>query len=342
MPIFETIADKISDFVSAGGIINAIVTVMVFGLVFSIWCICVFLWLGQYLMRIKTVQKRLGILKKESDESRTLHLWREVQKDAGNIIAYSSSLKITLKEYLENLQYDAGWNISAQKVIIRLIAIVIFAFLSTYSAGGSIILALGIATGIIVVFLAYTEKRINTRAALFERQLVDALGVAARALRAGHPLGGAFQLVAEEIGEPLKGVFFRICQEQYLGLDLKDSIREVAKTTHNAEFKLFATAVAIQLQSGGNLADLMDSLAAVIRARMRLNRRVRVITAQTKLSQRILIALPVILFFALNFLSPKYMETFYKTSIGNFLLVAMVVSILLGSWMMKRISVLRF
>jgi tight adherence protein B len=177
---------------------------------------------------------------------------------------------------------------------------------------------------------------------LFERQLVDALGIAARALRAGHPLVGAFQLVAEEIGEPLGGIFSRICQEQSLGLDLKDSIHKVTKTTRNSELKLFATAVSIQFESGGNLADLMDSLADVIRARMRLNRRVRVITAQTQFSKVILISLPFVLFVMLNIISPQYMQLFYTTTAGKYLLGIAVASVLLGSWVMHRLSILRY
>jgi tight adherence protein B len=186
------------------------------------------------------------------------------------------------------------------------------------------------------------RRCISKRAGLFERQLVDALGIAARALRAGHPLAGAFQLVSEEIGEPLGSVFFRICQEQSLGLDLKDSIYKVTKSTRNSELKLFATAVAIQFQSGGNLADLMDSLASVVRERMRLNRRVRVITAQTQFSKRTLIALPIVLFFLLNIISPQYMEMFYTTTTGRYMLVIVVVSMLLGAWVMHRLSILRF
>ena len=195
---------------------------------------------------------------------------------------------------------------------------------------------------ILIMFWACTKHRITKREELFERQLVDALGIAGRALRAGHPLIGAFQLVSEEIGEPLGNVFLRICQQQALGLDLKDSIRQVAKSTRNSELKLFATAVAIQFQSGGNLADLMDSLASVIRARMKLNRRVRVITAQTQFSKRILIAMPIIMFFVLNIINRAYVEIFYHTKEGNWMLVSVVLSVLLGAWVMNRLSVLRY
>ncbi|RPJ37217.1 MAG: hypothetical protein EHM35_06780, partial [Planctomycetaceae bacterium] len=184
--------------------------------------------------------------------------------------------------------------------------------------------------------------RIAARVSLFERQFVDSLGIAARALRAGHPLIGAFQLIAEEVGDPLGSIFGEVCQEQSLGLDLQDSIQRVAANCDNVDLKLFATAVGIQMNSGGNLAELMDTLASVMRSRMRLHRRVRVLTAQTQLSKRILVALPFLLFIILNIVAPTYMQIFYKEWTGRYMLVATVVSVLFGVWLMRRLSVLRY
>lgn len=320
-------------------VLNVIAMVAVFGLVFSIWCICIFLWLAKYLIRLQSVQRRLGIVEKETDESQTLRLWRETKQETGDV---NLTGELTLGERFERLRQTAGWRAPAHMVILRIIGTAVLGFVVTYLFGGGITLAFGISATILAVFWAYTRKCISKQSALFETQLVDALGIAARALRAGLPLLGAFQLISEEIDDPLGNIFFRICHEQLLGLDLKDSIRKVAKTVYNPELKLFATAVAIQLQSGGNLAELMDSLASVIRARMRLNRRVRVLTAQTQFSKRVLIALPIILFFLLNVISPQYMQTFYTTTIGRYMLVAMISIILFGAWVMNRIAVLRF
>lgn len=320
-------------------LINTIVMITVFGLVFSTWCICVLLWLGQYLSRLKKVQKRLGIVKKEAVESRTLRLWREMQKDVESETAIK---KPTFWDRMERLRHDAGWNTPIQGVILGVAGAASVAFAMTYYSGGSIQLGLGVSAAIVLVFVMYTQKRLSKRAALFERQLVDALGIAARALRAGHPLAGAFQLVAEETADPVGTIFSQISQEQSLGLDMKDSIRKVADNTQNAELKLFATAVAIQLGSGGNLAELMDSLASVIRERMRLNRRARVLTAQAQLSKRILIALPILLFVMLNIVSPEYVQVFYYTTAGRYMLIVTVAMVSFGSWAMSRLSVLRY
>ncbi len=320
-------------------LINIIVMAAVFGLVFSVWCICIFLWLGQSIARLQSVQERLGLAKKETDESQTLRLWRQTRQEAG---AVGLPAKLTWAERMERLRQAAGWRAPAQTIILGVVGASVMGFVVTYLLGFNPMLALGISGAIVIVFWVYTKKCISRYAALFEQQLVDALGISARALRAGLPLLGSFQLISEEIDDPIGSVFFQICHEQLLGLDMKDSIRKVAKTVPSAELKLFATSVAIQLQSGGNLADLMDSLAAVIRARMRLNRRVRVLTAQTQFSKRILIAMPVILFLLLNILSPEYMQTFYTTTAGRYMLVTMVSIVLFGAWIMNRLAVLRF
>ena len=320
-------------------LINVIVMVAVFGLIFSVWCICIFLWLGQTLGRLKSVQKRLGLEQEESGESHTLRLWREATREGTEL---GVPVKLTFAERMESLRQAAGWSAPPQTIILGVVGVSILGFVVTYLFGGGITIAAAVSGGIPLIFWSYVKNRVAKYATLFERQLVDALGISARALRAGLPLLGSFQLISEEIDDPIGGIFSRICHEQLLGLDMKDSIRKVAKTIPSPELKLFATSVAIQLQSGGNLADLMDSLASVIRSRMRLNRRIRVLTAQTQFSKRTLIAVPIILFLVLNIISPQYMQTFYTTMTGRFLLIGAASMVLFGAWVMNKLAVLRY
>jgi len=320
-------------------LINLVAMMAIFGLVFSVWCICIFLWFGKYLSRLQSVQKRLGIEQKETKESHTLRLWRENQQNTRNVFMAE---KLTLAEHLDRLRRSAGWPMPAHTIILGVILATFVGFVGVYFCTARITWAFGTSIAIVVGFWSYTRYSISKNAALLERQLVDALGIAARALRAGHPLLGAFQLISEEIDEPLRDVFTRICQEQMLGLDLKDSIQKVARGSYNSELKFFATAVSIQLQSGGNLADLMDSLASVIRARMKLNKRVRVMTAQTQFSKRLLISLPIIMFFILDISNPQYVKPLYTTAIGRMMLIVMTSSILFGAWIMNRMCILRF
>lgn len=320
-------------------LLNIIILATVFGLVFTIWGFCVFFWLGLYIARIRKLQRRLGLIGKETDESKVMRLWRDARQAEGLLEGVE---KPNLQDKLRQIANDAGWQTPIHVVVLGVCGVAILAFVFTLALGGNPFLGLSIAIAVLVLFWNYTRRRITKRAALFERQLVDALGIAARSLRAGHPLVGAFQLIAAEVKAPLGTIFARISQEQSLGLDLRDSIRQVARRSGNSELKLFATAVTIQMQSGGNLADLMDSLAAVIRARIRLNRRVRVLTAQTQFSAQILIALPILLFIFLYTISPTYMGAFFAPGIGRYLFAGMIISVILGWWVMKRLAILRY
>ncbi|MHC4704760.1 MAG: hypothetical protein ACYTFQ_29795, partial [Planctomycetota bacterium] len=176
--------------------ITIVIMVSVFGLVFSIWCICVFLWLGQSLSRLKLVQKRLGIVKKETDESQTLRLWREKKQESAKV---SSQEKATLRERLETLRIMTGWRRPAYIVIMGVAGVSITGLLITYLSTGSIILACGVSAAIVIAFWRYVLISISRYSALLEMQFVDGLGICARALRAGLPLLGSFQLISEEI-----------------------------------------------------------------------------------------------------------------------------------------------
>ncbi|MFC1634462.1 type II secretion system F family protein [Planctomycetota bacterium] len=320
-------------------LINTILMASVFVLVLSAWSICVTLWLLQYLKRRKKFQGRLGIIDAESQRSRIFQLWRDERQ---KVRAQQPRERQTIGERLERLRLDAGWKSPSHVVILAVIGmaglLLGIGFLFGYDMWLSF-LAAGI---VIVVFGVMTKRRISTRAALFDRQLVDALGVAARALRAGHPLSGSFQLVSEEIDEPVGTIFQEICQEQSLGIDLKESLQRVARGSGNPDLKLFSTAIGIQLRTGGNLAELMDTLASVMRTRTLLHRRVRVLTAQTHLSKQILIGLPIFMFILMNFMAADYMKTLYTTWLGRMMLMVTVINILIGSWIMGKISVLRY
>lgn len=320
-------------------LLNTILMTAVFVLVFSTWSISVILWFIQYVRRQRQMRKRLGIADTDTQQTQALQLWREeyvARSETGQVERRS------LRSQLEKLKVDAGWKAPAPIVLLSVLSMAALVVVVAATLGVGMWIGLAGAVVVMTLFWVATERRIASRVALFERQFVDALGIAARALRAGHPLVGAFQLISQEVDDPLGSIFGDICQEQALGLDLKDSIQRVAATNHNVDLKLFATAVSIQMDSGGNLAELMDTLATVMRSRTQLHRRVRVLTAQTQMSKRILMGLPILLFILLNMLAPAYMQTFYQTWTGRYMLAGMVTSILLGAWLMSRISVLRY
>jgi tight adherence protein B len=320
-------------------LINTVLIVSIFVLVFSIWTICVLLWVVQYLRRRKRLELRLGF----DDEARrhdTLQLWRDEYRTKRPGIA--TLKRQTVRSSLEHSFADAGWKAPVQAVLLYVLGISVGAALVVVVLGLGWWLA-GLAFGgVWVGFQVITKRRTNARITRFERQFVESLGIAARALRAGHPLIGAFQSIAAEIPEPVGVIFAEICQGQALGLQLRDSLRQVADKTRNADLKLFSTAVSIQMTTGGNLADVMDSLAAVVRTRTRLSLRMRVLTASTRMNRNTLLAVPVFLFVFMNISSPDYIAVMYTTLPGKVMLGTTVAGMLLGAWIMSRIARLKY
>lgn len=319
--------------------LNTIVMASVFVLVFSAWTICVLLWVVQYARRRKRFRQRLGLPEDQSQRSQALQLWRDDYQTRRGTVKLPRQ---TLSHRLERLRVSAGWKTPAHLVILAVGGIAALVCVTIILLGFRIWLALSVALAIMAGFHTVTKQRIAHRITLFETQLVDALRIAARALRAGHPLTGAFQAISDEIADPVGPIFGDICQQQTLGVDLQESIRKVADSARNGDLKLFATAVSIQMTTGGNLADVMERLVEVMRSRMRLNRRVRILTASTKASKNALLAIPVLLFLLLNVMSPEYLEPMYSSYAGRAMLVGTVISMLFGASVMGKLSQIKY
>lgn len=312
----------------------------VFGLILTVWLGVILVYTMRSLRRQHQLQRKLGIDTNDLREKRMLSVWHK--GEAASVLVPRGTAPSSLLANLEQVRLDAGIKTPISSIISMIFGLIAGSgMLCLIFPRFWVIIACGLGVFLMGSFF-YVKIRITNRLALFERQLVDALDLAARSLRSGHPLAGAFNLIATEIDEPVGVVFNHICQQHAMGMGLEEALRKVAMNTKSSDMQLFATAVAIQLKSGGNLAELMDSITRVMRGRMKLHRRVRVLTAQTQFSKRVLIALPAILFLVLNTLNPKYMSIFYTTNIGRLMMLAMVVIMILGILVMNRLAVIRY
>jgi tight adherence protein B len=320
-------------------IIHLTVIAATFALVLSLWLGVVLLWSIKRSAREKAVRKRVLIEESETAATRPLKLWTQgreavIDRPAFHRLGLAARIRLKFQE--------AGWEVELRSLTVGSVGLVLLSFFFSYAMTKSLMPGLGAVILAAFVLWFLLQRRIIKRTALFESQFVDALDIAARSLRAGHPLVGAFQLIATEVPAPVGGLFAEICQAQEMGLSIERAIQEVGRTFNNSDVRIFGTSVAIQIRSGGNLADMMDRLAYVIRDRMRLNRRVRVLTAQTQFSKRILAVLPVVVFVVLSSANPKYMSTMYTTDTGRFLLSIAALGVILGIWIMNRLSVIRY
>ncbi|HTU90555.1 MAG TPA: type II secretion system F family protein [Gemmataceae bacterium] len=171
----------------------------------------------------------------------------------------------------------------------------------------------------------------------FAAQLCDALELVARALRAGHSLGAGMHVVAEEMPSPIADEFGRVFEEQNLGIPIEDSMRSLCERVPNLDLRFFVTSVAIQRQTGGDLAEILDKIGYVIRERFRILGQVKALTGEGRLSGVVLIALPFALFgFMLN-TKPDYIEPLWTTELGKKMSMAAIVAQILGAVVIRKI-----
>src|SRR5687768_11180544 len=164
----------------------------------------------------------------------------------------------------------------------------------------------------------------------FEEHFPEALDLLSRAVRAGHAFSAGMKMVADELAEPVGPEFRKAFDEQNYGLPLKESLNALAERIPLIDVKFFGTAVLIQRETGGNLAEILDNLAGVVRERFKIRRQVRVHTAHGRFTGYVLMALPAFLSVALMFINPEHMNLLFEEPIGQMMIMACIVMQAIG------------
>ena len=166
---------------------------------------------------------------------------------------------------------------------------------------------MSVAIGVGAVYF-WVSSKANKRMSMIEEQLPDAVELMVRSLRVGHPFSNAISIVSKEIQDPLASEFGVIADESAYGRDVGEALKDMAERLDMQDLRFLAVAVTIQQQSGGNLAEILAGLAKVIRARFRLFRRVKAITAEAKWSGKFLSAFPIVALIVINVSDPHYYD----------------------------------
>jgi tight adherence protein B len=164
-----------------------------------------------------------------------------------------------------------------------------------------------------VAFVRYKAAR---RVALFEEQFPEAIDLIARALRAGHAMTTGLALVAEELPDPVGSEFRLVYDRQNFGMSMPDALRLFAERVPLLDARFFVTAVLTQRESGGNLAEILDNLADVIRQRFRVKRQIKVVTAHARLTGWILVLMPVVMAVGMLMVAPDHILTLVRDPLG--------------------------
>src|SRR5882724_5147023 len=196
-------------------------------------------------------------------------------------------------------------------------------------------LPIGVAVGLIPIgYVAFMRSR---RLHKFEEHFPEALDLLGRAVRAGHAFTTGLEMIAKECAEPIGGEFRATFEEQNFGLPLRDAVLNMAERIPIIDVRFFVTALLIQKETGGNLAEILDGLARVIRDRFRIYREVRVRTAQGRLTAGILIALPIFMLIVLMVLNPTYMRVLFQDPRGSLILSVAGIMQVIGSMIIWKI-----
>jgi tight adherence protein B len=195
---------------------------------------------------------------------------------------------------------------------------------------------IGGAMGLAAPFLYVKVKR-TRRMRKFEEMFPEALDLVSRALKAGHAFATGLKMVADEMAEPVGPEFRKTFDEQNFGLPLKDALANLTERMPLLDVRFFSTAVLIQRETGGNLSEILENLAHVVRERFKILRQVRVYTAHGRLTGYVLLALPAFLGIALMFINPEHMQLLFREHIGHMLLLAAIIMQIVGYFWIKQV-----
>ena len=286
---------------------------------------------GKSISSSAKVNRRLSLLEEGKDYEEVLTTLRREREQHKNSIQFPVFSILSKKAAQANIAF------TPRALVMVMIAVAIFSLimLSLFTDAAFITrLLVSIAMGGGGVY-AWLNHKAKTRLELFEEQLPDAVDLIVRSLRVGHPFASAINVVAEEMYDPIGSEFGLISDEATYGIDIITALDDVAERIDIQDMRFLAVAVAIQSRAGGNLAEILDGLARVVRARFKLFRRVKAITAEAKWSGWFLSFFPFGALMMVNITNPGYYD---KVSLSAFFVPA---CIFVGIFLTLNIIIMR-
>jgi len=184
---------------------------------------------------------------------------------------------------------------------------------------------------------SYASMKRQRRFQKFDELFPEAIDTLARAVRAGHAFTTALEMITNEINEPIAGEFRQLYEEQKFGMPVRDALMNLTERVPSVDVKFFVTAVMLQRETGGNLAEILDNLSYVIRERFKIQRQVRVYTAQGRLTMALLMGMPPIIVVVMMALNPAFIRPLFSDPIGHTLLVGGIVLQTVGYFVIRKI-----
>ncbi len=233
------------------------------------------------------------------------------------------------------VQANSKWTVST--LLTWSAALALGCFLVTYWRTETFLLSAAVALVGAFAPFAYVLHLRSARLAKFEQRLPDALDMMVSAIRAGHGIQAAIGTVAKETAAPISTEFRTCFDEQTFGLDFRASMENLATRVPLHDVQIMVTAILIQKEGGGNLAEIVEKVAYIIRERFRLKRQISVHTAQGRMTGMVLALLPIVLGFAIVLVNPTYMQRLWQTDVGVKMLYSAGIMTVIGGLLIRKI-----
>ena len=229
-----------------------------------------------------------------------------------------------------NAQYRLG------VFILVIILLALTGFFAVFLITGNYVLSIIIAPALAGIPFLYLCLKKKKRMEKFQKQLPEALELIARSLKAGHSFPSGMKLASDEFDDPLGPEFDETLNEINFGVSVPDALKNLANRIDCPDLKFFVISVILQRETGGNLAEIIESLAYIIRERFKLYGKVKILAAEGKLSAIILVAIPFLLIIVLRFINPDYIDTLFSEPAGRIMAGVAAFMMALGILVMKK------
>lgn len=258
------------------------------------------------------------------------------KKGANNLLTAGLS-KLSVITALQQMLDQANLPWAATTLLINLVGLGSLSYIGGYFLKIELWICITASIAVILlplgVIFMLRQRRLNK----FLNQLPDVFELMSGSLRAGHSLANSILVISEQLPEPVRSEFARVFHEQNLGIKIEDALKNMAKRIGMMDVNFFVTAVIIQRQTGGDLAEVLDNISVVIRERIKLFGMVKALTAEGRLSGWVLLALPIVVFVMELVVNPDYAAKLTDTHIGQQMLIAGAVMQLMGLALIKKI-----
>jgi tight adherence protein B len=246
-------------------------------------------------------------------------------------------LRLPRVQWLDRLLEQSGLRWSVAQYMLLTFALVVGAVLGATLLTKSLIVLAAVAVAADLLPLGYVLRARHFRMRRIEGQLPDALDLMARALRAGHAFPSALKMVGEEMSDPIASEFGTAFDEVNFGISMQDALMNLAARVPSTELKYFVVAVLIQRTTGGNLAELLDDISAIMRARQKLLGTIRVLSAEGRLSGWILCILPFVLAGIIFLINPGFLAILWTDPAGYVAIAIAAVLMVIGIFWMREV-----